>query len=92
MDRLTVCEKCGRHMKTTEATCPFCSRVARPRSAAVGLAGAVMVTVGVAGCIVSAYGPAPDLGGYGGGTATDAGNYEGGAIALYASPALGDAG
>lgn len=50
---LTSCEGCGRHIRETEARCPFCRAPASPLTKAFQAVGGIVTTVVLAAC----YGP-----------------------------------
>ena len=79
MNELVVCEVCHRHVKAKDDSCPFCSHGMATRNATLGLAGAIVMSVGLslAACGEEASG--------------GAGNGTGSMIALYAGPPIHDA-
>ena len=96
MERLVVCEVCKRHVKISEAQCPFCAS----SSHGLALVAAALVGVGISlascGGATSAYGPPP---GWEGGVdaAPDAGmdagtDADGGLLGAYGPPPPQDGG
>ena len=63
--RLVPCHACGRHIRDTEASCPFCHADCPPKAGPARLAAALVLGLGLggAGCFsgddVSLYGPPP---------------------------------
>jgi hypothetical protein len=78
MSELVVCEVCHRHVKAKDERCPFCSHGMSARNSALGIAGAIVVTVGLS---LAACGDEASGGGGTGGNVT----------ALYAGPPTADA-
>lgn len=83
MDKLVVCQGCGRHVKEHEPQCPFCRRALVPPSGAragIALAGVVAVGVGLSFASCSGQVAQSDAG------ADSGADVDGGPVAAYGPP------
>jgi hypothetical protein len=93
---LVSCTHCGRHVKSTEDTCPFCSQEL-PKSASVmraPLGSRAAMLLGAGAIVIACGGSEKDGSSSSGGTSTSSGNVgsSGTPVALYGAPAPMDAG
>jgi hypothetical protein len=86
MVQLIPCSNCRRHVRTTEAACPFC-RTATRRYSSFGLLGIAALGIGVAVLVSNGSACGSSTGGGGGADAgSDADLDTGGGGSLYGPP------